>query len=88
MIEIDDQICVGQVGINYGLLFLEKELGWMLYDGYEGYGYVFEVVCELYCWVFQDWVFVIFVSYVDLDNYRFVSVVCKLGGVLDLIVLW
>ncbi|MHC2246006.1 RimJ/RimL family protein N-acetyltransferase [Bradyrhizobium elkanii] len=30
--------CVGQVGINHGPLFPEKELGRLLYDGYEGHG--------------------------------------------------
>lgn len=28
--------CVGQVGINHGPLFPEKELGWLLYDGLKG----------------------------------------------------
>ena len=28
--------CVGQVGINHGPLFPEKELGWLLYAGHEG----------------------------------------------------
>ena len=31
--------CVGQVGINAGPLFPEKELGWLLYEGFEGRGY-------------------------------------------------
>ncbi len=29
--------CVGQVGINHGPLFPEKELGWLVYDGYQGW---------------------------------------------------
>lgn len=30
--------CIGQVGINHGPLYPEKELGWLLYDGHEGMG--------------------------------------------------
>ena len=31
--------CVGQVGINHGPPFPQKELGWQLYEGQEGRGY-------------------------------------------------
>ncbi|MGO8189933.1 GNAT family N-acetyltransferase, partial [Rhizobium leguminosarum] len=34
--------CVGQVGINHGPLFPEKELGWFVYEEYEGRGYATE----------------------------------------------
>ena len=83
MIETDDQTCVGQVGINHGPLFAEKELGWMLYDGHEGHGYALEAARELHRWAFQDRAYDTLVSYVDPDNHRSASVARKLGGVLD-----
>lgn len=39
--------CVGQVGINHGPLYPEKELGWLLYEGYEGNGYASEAAMAL-----------------------------------------
>ncbi|SCW86862.1 Acetyltransferase (GNAT) domain-containing protein [Rhizobium mongolense subsp. loessense] len=46
--------CVGQVGINHGPLFPEKELGWHLYDGHEGRGYATEAAFGLRDWAFCD----------------------------------
>ena len=42
--------CVGQVGINHGRLFPEKELGWLLYDRHEGQGYATEAAKALRDW--------------------------------------
>ena len=39
--------CVGQVGINGGPLFPEKELGWFVYEEAEGYGYATEAAAAL-----------------------------------------
>jgi len=39
--------CVGQVGINHGPLFPEKELGWQLYEGHEGRGYATEAAMAM-----------------------------------------
>lgn len=75
--------CVGQVGINHGPLFPEKELGWMLYDGHEGYGYATEAGMAM-----KDWAFGIagldhLVSYFDPANHRSMAVSARLGGVPD-----
>lgn len=42
--------CVGQVGINHGPLFPEKELGWLVYDRHEGQGYATEGAAALRDW--------------------------------------
>ncbi|ARO30547.1 N-acetyltransferase family protein [Rhizobium sp. NXC14] len=39
--------CIGQVGINHGPLFPEKELGWFAYDGFEDRGYATEEASAL-----------------------------------------
>jgi len=45
--------CVGEVGINHGPLFPEKELGWFVYAGHEGQGYAFEAAVGLRDWAFE-----------------------------------
>lgn len=44
--------CVGLVEINHGPLFPEKELGWQVYEGHEGNGYVTEAAGALRDWAF------------------------------------
>jgi len=42
MIDISETCqTIGQVGIKHGPLCPEKELGWFLYDGFEGRGFAF-----------------------------------------------
>ena len=75
--------CVGQVGINHGPLFPEKELGWLLYEGHEGHGYAFEAALALRDWAFGAGGLNTLVSYIDPANVRSVAVAERLGGVLD-----
>ncbi|WEJ33756.1 GNAT family N-acetyltransferase [Devosia sp. SD17-2] len=74
---------VGQVGINHGPLFPEKELGWFLYEGYEGAGIAHEAALAM-----RDWAFVHLgpsglVSYCDPANARSIALAERLGGRLD-----
>jgi Acetyltransferases, including N-acetylases of ribosomal proteins len=75
--------CVGQVGINHGPLFPEKELGWLLYEGHEGNGYAFEAASALRDWAFATGGLTTLVSYIDPANVRSIAVVERLGGVPD-----
>ncbi|MCY1557462.1 Acetyltransferase (GNAT) domain protein [compost metagenome] len=75
--------CVGQVGINHGPLFPEKELGWMLYEGHEGQGYAMEAAGALRDWAFAERGFDTLVSYCDPANVRSIAVAKRLGAVLD-----
>ncbi|MGV8833752.1 MAG: GNAT family N-acetyltransferase [Devosia sp.] len=75
--------CIGQVGINHGPLFPEKELGWFLYAGHHGQGYAFEAASAL-----RDWAFVVLqlpslVSYIDPDNAPSISLAERLGAIRD-----
>src|SRR5262245_51652788 len=64
MIELkSDRVCVGQVGINHGPLFPEKELGWLLYDGFEGEGYATEAARAMRDWAFDVLQLATLVSY-------------------------
>lgn len=75
--------CVGQVGINHGPWFPEKELGWLVYDAHEGNGYATEAARALRDWAFTTLKLPHLVSYVDAANARSSSVALRLGGVLD-----
>lgn len=75
--------CVGQIGINHGPLFPEKELGWMLYEGHEGHGYAAEAAAAMRDWAFAERGFDTLVSYCDPANTRSIAVARRLGAVLD-----
>lgn len=75
--------CIGQVGINHGPLFPEKELGWLLYDGFEGFGYATEAATALRDWAFATLNLPTLVSYFDPENHRSMAVSARLGGVRD-----
>lgn len=75
--------CIGQVGINHGPMFPEKELGWMLYDGYEGRGFATEAGGAMKDWAFQVLGLNTLVSYFDPENSRSMAVSARLGGVRD-----
>ena len=75
--------CIGQVGINHGPLFPEKELGWLLYEGHEGRGYAFEAARALRDWAFAERHLPALVSYCDGANARSIAVAARLGAVAD-----
>lgn len=75
--------CVGQVGINSGPLFPEKELGWLLYEGHEGQGYALEAARALRDWAFTSGGLTTLVSYCDPGNVRSIAVAERLGAVCD-----
>jgi RimJ/RimL family protein N-acetyltransferase len=75
--------CVGQVGINHGPLFPEKELGWLLFEGHEGQGYALEASRALRDWARADGGLATLVSYIDPSNARSIAVAERLGAVLD-----
>jgi RimJ/RimL family protein N-acetyltransferase len=75
--------CVGQVGINHGPMFPEKELGWMLYDSFEGRGFATEAGGALRDWAFTTLKLETLVSYFDPANEKSMAVSARLGGVRD-----
>jgi len=75
--------CVGQIGINHGPMFPEKELGWLVYDGHEGKGYATEAARAMKDWAFNVLGLGVLVSYVDETNIRSAAVAERLGGRLD-----
>lgn len=78
-----DGACIGQVGISHGPLFPEKELGWLLYEGFEGQGYATEAAAALRDWAFRELRLESLVSYFHPDNARSQAVARRLSAVPD-----
>lgn len=76
--------CLGQVGISYGPLFPEHELGWLLYPGAEGKGYACEAAGALRDWAFAVRGLETLVSHIDPDNHRSRKLAERLGATLEL----
>lgn len=83
MIDTSDGTTVGLVGLNSGPLFPEIELGWMLFDGFEGQGYAFEAAQALRDWGFGPRGLDTLVSYIDPENLSSQALARRLGAVLD-----
>ena len=79
----DGDAAVGQVGINFGPLFPEHELGWLLYPGMEGQGIACEAARALRDWARDARRLPTLVSYVDPENLRSRRLAERLGAVPD-----
>lgn len=75
--------CIGQVGINHGPLYPEKELGWMLYEGFEGQGFATEAAAALRDWAGWALRQSGLVSYIDPRNAASIRVAERLGAMPD-----
>ena len=80
---LTDGVCMGQVSINGGPLFPERELGWMLYNGFEGQGYATEAAAAMRDWAFAELRLDSLVSYCHPANRRSIAVAERLGAVRD-----
>jgi RimJ/RimL family protein N-acetyltransferase len=74
---------VGEVAVTHPVDFPEVELGWLLFDGFEGRGYAYEAALAARHWAFSDAGLSTLVSYVDKDNIRSARVAERLGATVD-----
>jgi RimJ/RimL family protein N-acetyltransferase len=74
--------CLGQVGISYGPLFPEHELGWFLFPDAKGRGYAFEAAGALRDWGFGVRGLTTIVSHIDPQNHRSRKLAERLGAEL------
>lgn len=74
---------VGLIAVNVGPLFAEPELGWMVYDVYEGQGFAREGASAVRDWAMDQPVDTSLVSYVGRDNAPSRRVAEALGAVID-----
>ncbi|MEL6584532.1 MAG: GNAT family N-acetyltransferase [Pseudomonadota bacterium] len=78
-----DDAHTGQVVLQHPPSYPEQELGWQLYDGFEGKGYAREAAQAARDFAFGSLGWDTFVSYVDPDNAASIKVAEAIGGVLD-----
>jgi RimJ/RimL family protein N-acetyltransferase len=73
----------GQVGLNKPDNFPEIELGWLLFDGFEGRGLAYEAANLARRFAFETLGLATLVSYIDPNNNRSIRLAEKLGATLD-----
>lgn len=74
---------VGQVSVTQGVAFPEPELGWFLFDGFEGLGYAVEAAAALRDYVISKANIASLVSYINPANSGSARIAQKLGAVRD-----
>ncbi|MEM6482417.1 MAG: GNAT family N-acetyltransferase [Pseudomonadota bacterium] len=78
-----DGALLGAVAVLKHVEQPEIELGWHLYDGHEGNGYITEAATVARDWAFETHGFKSLVSYIDRDNARSIAVAERLGATED-----
>ncbi|MEJ1992701.1 MAG: GNAT family N-acetyltransferase [Maritimibacter sp.] len=82
MIEAEGQLA-GQVAVTSGIQFPEPELGWFLFDGFEGKGYAGEAALALRDWVYTHCGLTTLVSCIDPANTASIKLATSLGAIND-----
>ncbi len=75
--------CLGVTGINFPPEYPEREIGWVLWEEFEGKGYAFEAASMARDFGFRKLKFDTLVSYIDPDNARSIRLAERLGAVRD-----
>ena len=73
----------GAVALNHPTEYPETELGWILFEPFEGKGYALEAASLARDFAFQVLGLKTFVSYIDPDNIRSIRLAQRLGAVRD-----
>lgn len=76
-------IYVGQLGLNFPADFPEREIGWLLWEEFEGKGYAFEAAISARDFAYQRLNWTTLVSYIDADNHRSIRLAERMGATLD-----
>lgn len=79
----EDKACVGMTGPYYPPGRPEKEVGWILFDGYEGHGYATEAANAVIAYAQSTLGWTDIVHYIDSENSASISVAERLGAKLD-----
>ena len=74
---------VGRVGLINHLMWDEPELGWHLFDGFEGQGYATEAAREARLWAWEAHGFNRLISYIHPDNEPSQGVARRLGATVE-----
>lgn len=82
-VTLRDDTSIGLVGCWYPDHWPEKEIGWLIWDGYEGQGYAVEAAkaARAHCYGPLNWTTA--VSYIHRDNTRSIALAERLGCTHD-----
>lgn len=75
--------CIGLAGPWFPETWSDKEIGWMVFDGWEGRGVAFEAATAARNFVFDTLKWDTAVSYIDPANTRSIRLAERLGAVRD-----
>lgn len=78
-----DDTSIGFIGPWFPAHWPEREIGWLMWDGYEGKGYAREAARAALDHLFRDLGWTTVVSYIHPDNARSIALAERLGAVLD-----
>ncbi|MGI3170089.1 GNAT family N-acetyltransferase [Pseudooceanicola sp. C21-150M6] len=82
-VETPDGRLAGQVAVTQPPHFAERELGWILFDGFEGQGLAFRAATMARDWAVADRPDAPLVSYIHRDNARSIALAERLGAHRD-----
>ena len=74
---------VGEVAVHHPPDYPEVELGWLLFDGFEGRGFAFEAAQAARRFARDSGHVASLVSYIDRDNHRSIALANRLGVIRD-----
>jgi RimJ/RimL family protein N-acetyltransferase len=74
---------IGEVAVHRPVDYPETELGWLLFEGYEGRGYAWEAAVAARRFAFEHAAVQSLVSYIDRDNVRSIRLAERLGAIRD-----
>jgi RimJ/RimL family protein N-acetyltransferase len=74
---------VGEVAVHRPVDYPEVELGWLVFEGYEGRGYAYEAAAVARRWAFEEAGLTTLASYIDRDNARSIRLAERLGATQD-----
>lgn len=83
MVTLHDGIPVGRVGILNHITWPEPELGWQLFDGFEGKGYAYEAALAARAWGAKQLGFTRLISLIEPENKRSIALAERLGAVVE-----
>lgn len=76
-------LSVGVISLNYPVGVPERELGWLLWDGFEGQGYAKEAAIRARAFAFDELDWSTVVSYIARENDRSIRLATRMGAELD-----
>lgn len=71
---------VGRVGVVFHEMWPEPELGWQLFDGFEGHGYATEAALAVRDWAWREKGMGPLISLIAPDNTRSIALAERLGA--------